>query len=195
MSNNIAVKRICTIATMAAFVLACLTSQNALAQETKTDQICGALYSTYKELGEAKFSEQFGAKKNSKDCTALYHNPNWSFKGKGKIDSFYEQKQLKNSVAKADIKVLWTSYIGGGNYMVKFNICAKDARISQPTVLIESKSDKTLAVTYSAIQPNSCKSYQAQARTASGDELTVKFVNDPTDPKLRSIKITKLKDL
>lgn len=192
MSNETLIKKICMLATIV--VLACLISQNATAQETKTNQICAALYDSYKELGETKFSEKFGTKKNSKDCIGLYNNPNWNFKGKGKIDSFYEQKQSKKNTVKAETKIFGAKYIGNGNYLVKFNICTKDVRISQPIVLVESKSDKFLAVTYFAIQPNSCKSYQAQARASSENEFTVRFVNDLTDPEFKSIKIMKLKD-
>lgn len=188
------ISKVCA-ASVAMLVLTCLAAQSAQAQESKADQICKSLYDTYREMGEAKFAEKFGAKKNSKDCIGLYKNPNWTFKGKNKIDSFYEQKQAEKNKIKAESKIFWTKHIGNGNYLVKFNICTKDERIAKPAVLIESRSSKILLSSYFAIQSNSCKSYQAQAKAlSSGNEFSIKFVANTADPEFKSIKTVRLEN-
>lgn len=155
---------------------------------------CEARYDTFKSLGETKFVEKYRNTSIVSNCLKMYKDPNWYFTGKSKIDKYYDQRQMleNTKIKQPQIEILKKQVSGNGKYFVSYKICTKDQYISQPTVLLSSKSEQFLAVSYKAITNNSCKTFQTQIKSSSSGEIDIKYIQSIKDPSLKSIRVINL---
>lgn len=161
---------------------------------TSVSYKCENRYDTYKSLGEAKFVEKYRNTSIISDCLKLYKDPGWYFAGKSKIDKYYEQKMAleKSKASQPKTDILWSKVAGNGKYLINYKICANNQFISQPAVLISSRAEEFLAVSYGSIAANSCKTFQTPIKAHSANDIAVKFISNTKDPQLKSVKIVNL---
>ncbi|CAE6487799.1 hypothetical protein [Candidatus Nitrosotenuis uzonensis] len=184
------------IAATIVIVMIGILSPNAADAKTITSNSyqCEARYDTYRSLGEAKFVEKYRNTSIVNSCLKMYKDPNWYFSGKNKIDKYHDQiKAIENAkIKQPHVEIIKKQIAGNGKYLISYKICAQNQHIPQPTVLISSKSEQFLAVSYKSVSSNACKTFQAQIKSQSSMEIDVKYVQSIKDPALKSIRIVNL---
>ena len=176
-------------------ILLALDSGSAHAEQKLSPAVlkeCEKLYVQYRELGEADFRAKYSHKAYLNDCIKLYKDPNWTFAGKEKIDNYFDKidavksKKLSTSDIKS-VKILQKLKIGKERFYVKFQACASDVGIANPTFLIQTDLEKFLAKSSKILPANKCLAYTTDTGAKYSDAIGVKFVND--GPLYQGLKV------
>lgn len=178
-------------------------SENAFAASgiSKTEEgKCANMYDAYKKLGETAFLEKNKLKSYVYKCLKLYHDPNWSFLGKGKIDNHYDKIANLGSTtsqpqdSSAMIQITYTKLISTDYYFVKYNLCTKQSS-PKPTILVESSLEKFLGVSYFPIYGDSCKKFQINVKAKGIDDIKISYVTTIKDKSFNQLRMVKLENL
>jgi hypothetical protein len=154
---------------------------------TNSSYKCEIRYDMFRGLGEAKFVEKYRGTSILSDCLKLYKNPNWSFSGKSKIDRDHEKKLSVEKTLPVQLEVLSKKAAGNGKYSLIYKICA-DKQISYHAVLISSGFERFLASSYEAIPSKTCKAFQVTVKSASPNDITIRYIDNIKDPTLKSVQ-------
>lgn len=145
----------------------------------------------FRSLGEAKFVEKYRGTSILSDCLKLYKNPNWSFSGKSKIDRYYDKKLPVEKTLPVQLEVLSKKAAGNGKYSLIYKICV-DKQISHHTVLISSGFERFLASSYDPIPNKTCKAFQVAVKSASPNDITIRYIDNAKDPTLKSVQTVRV---
>lgn len=145
------------------------SSQLVYGQETVSDKVkklCEGKYDYYKRNGVKTFSRNYSHLAYLSQCLSLFEDSNWDFKGKEKIDKYYEKyNQIESNTnhiiqnydnQKPSIDIISTSRIGYEMYALKFRICADDSTITEPKIFVITDKEYFLAKANRTIKENSC---------------------------------------
>lgn len=194
MKNDYKDKIIVSVFVISLIISVFLPNSASATENKNNSKMCKMLYDAFKKHGETKFIEKYKKKSFLNDCLKLYKNPNWYFVGKNKIDKYYEQlKAIENTKQKQpQLDVLWKKFSGNGKYLLKYRLCTSDQHVLHSAVLVNSRSEKFLTVSYDPIQSNSCKTYQVEVKAFSANDISIKYIQNIKDPTLKGLKIINL---
>lgn len=145
------------------------------------DERCKMFYSLYKEIGESKFVDRYQKNPKLLECVKLYTNQNWTFVGKGKIDSYFDSLKAKSKLTEnPDVRfnILTKNTVGKMKYVIKFEACS-NRTISDPYFLISSDADKYLTQVKIFLQGNKCSTFRAEIHAKLTSSIQVEYVNHP----------------
>ncbi|HXV66032.1 MAG TPA: hypothetical protein VD731_02220 [Nitrosopumilaceae archaeon] len=172
---------------IASLVLSPALSSNVTAEKAISPTVlkdCEKLYLKYRELGAEAFRAQYSYRAIYPDCIKLYKDPNWTFPGKEKLDSYFDKidKAKSNSnLGKSDlktVKIIQKLKTTKDKYFIKFQACAAETGIAKPSFLIETNIEKFIGKSSKNLLPNKCLSYSVEALSTSSDAIKLKFIND-----------------
>ena len=142
--------------------------QESLVLANNSDNItslCEGKYDFFKKFGNKILLEKYSHLNYISSCLTLFEDPNWSFNGKEKIDSYYENydkaiSKINPSITNFDnqklsIKNISTSKIGFESYALKFRVCS-DKTISEPKFFVVTDKEYFLAKANRTLKENQC---------------------------------------
>lgn len=177
-------KQICFVLLVALVASGTLTS-SAYAQTNVskvTQKRCENLYLKYKELGIDEFKKKYSNHSLLKVCLKLFDDPSWDFKGKLKIDQYYEQLKkntTKPSNEKFDVSVSIEKKlsIGQERFLIKFVSCSNEY-VTKPSFLISSDYEKFLGISSKHLPKGTCQSSWTQIFAKNPNTVLVQFIDD-----------------
>ena len=184
-------KQFCFVLIVIIFASGTLSSVYAQTDVSKvTQKRCENLYLKYKELGIDEFKKRYSNHSLLKVCLKLFDDPNWDFKGKSKIDKYFEQ--LKRNTTKpsnekfdVSVKIEKKLSIGQERFLIKFVSCS-NVHVTKPSFLISSDSEKFLGISSKHLPKGVCQSSWTQIFAKNPDAVLVQFIEDTsTYPTLK----------
>ncbi len=156
-----------------------------------TQKRCENLYLKYKDFGIDEFKKRYSNHRLLNVCLTLFDDPSWDFKGKSKIDKYYEQlnKNISKPSSKFDVSIkIEKKYpLGQEQFLIKFISCSND-HISKPNFLISSDSEKFLGKSSKHISKGVCQSNWTQIFVKNPSTILVQFIEDTSEYPTIKIK-------
>src|SRR3972149_6945651 len=110
---------------------------------------CEDLYFNYKKFGEDEFRKRYHSKSFIGECIKLYKDPNWTFKGKDKIDQSFAKsdntKKSESTNSKLKISITHKLKVGNTRFLAGFSACASTNGI-MPNFLLSSDKEQFIGI-------------------------------------------------
>src|SRR3989304_3180978 len=79
----------------------------------------------YKKFGEAEFLKRYDFKSFIRECIKLYKDPDWTFKGKDKVDQYFDKsvnvKKNESTNSKLKISITHKLKVGHTRFLAGFS--------------------------------------------------------------------------
>jgi hypothetical protein len=153
------------------------------AQKMTKNQLkqCEHLYFNYKKFGEAEFLKRYAFKSFIRECIKLYDDPKWTFKGKDKVDEYFDKsvntKKGVSTNSKLTIKITHKLKVGNTRFLAGFSACAQ-SNGGQPNFLLSSDKEQFLGLSTKMISANTCRIFSSYLQTQNPTSISVEHVAD-----------------
>ena len=152
------------------------------AQKITKNQLkqCEFLYFNYKKFGEAEFLKRYDFKSFIRECVKLYKDPNWTFKGKDKVDQYFDKSvnAKKNEAnSKPKISITHKLKVGHARFLAGFSACATANGVI-PNFLLTSDKEQFLGLSTKMISANTCRTFSTYLQTQNPTSISVEHVAD-----------------
>ena len=142
---------------------------------------CEDLYFNYKKFGEDEFRKRYHSKSFIGECIKLYKDPNWTFKGKDKIDQSFAKsdntKKSESTNSKLKISITHKLKVGNTRFLAGFSACASTNGI-MPNFLLSSDKEQFIGSSTKMIPANTCRTFSTYLQTQNPTSISVEHVAD-----------------
>src|SRR3972149_2841018 len=145
------------------------------AQKLTKNQLkqCELLYFNYKKFGEAEFLKRYDFKSFIRECIKLYKDPDWTFKGKDKVDQYFDE----STNSKLKISITHKLKVGHTRFLAGFSACASTNKVI-PNFLVSSDKEQFLGLSTKMISANTCRTFSTYLQTQNPTSISVEHVAD-----------------
>ena len=153
------------------------------AQKLTKNQLkqCELLYFNYKKFGETEFLKRYDFKSFIRECIKLYKDPNWTFKGKDKVDQYFDKsvnvKKNESTNSKLKISITHKLKVGHTRFLAGFSACASTNKVI-PNFLVSSDKEQFLGLSTKMISANTCRTFSTYLQTQNPTSISVEHVAD-----------------
>ena len=152
------------------------------AQKLTKNQLkqCELLYFNYKKFGETEFLKRYDFKSFIRECIKLYKDPDWTFKGKDKVDQYFDKSvnAKKNEAnSKPKISITHKLKVGHARFLAGFSACATTNGVIQ-NFLLSSDKEQFLGLSTKMISANTCRTFSTYLQTQNPTSISVEHVTD-----------------
>jgi hypothetical protein len=158
---------------------------SAYAQKLTKNQLkqCEYLYFNYKKFGEDEFLKRYAFKSFIRECIKLYDDPKWTFKGKERVDEYFDKsvntKKNESTNSKLPIQITHKLKVGHARFLAGFSACAQ-SNGGHPNFLLSSDKEQFLGLSAKIISANTCRSFSSYLQTQNPSSISIEHVADPS---------------